>query len=545
MLIGYGLITLLLAIIVWGSDLYAQYDPIIIGSTYGSAQSGGSPGDRIAIDNNGGVHFTWMKYIAYPSFRLVYYNYVDSEGNWLTETAVSPVNGSGYPQLSIAHGDRAGIAYHSAYSPGIENYVIYAEDTFAGFGIYQYFDPPDLIRYRCYWPKLTIDRDEFIHIIATENPPNAGDPMILGHCYSTNGGFVWSKFVAIDTLTTVSAIVISSPVSRKVSIVYCHPIDFSRQIKNDIYFRQIKFDDSFIDYRSLPVNVTEYGQNDDSLFAFDQLDALYDYNDNLHIVWNAFWVTDTGINPTMFLYHYDFDSGIITGMNSITWPPDTTCRIPAGNYPICNMSMAINDSLESVLFVAYSMFDTSDCSAYGYANADVYLQYSLDGGSIWSDDVNITNTQTPGCTTGTCHSEVWPSLADRVGEYFAHLSYIDDRSGGAMEINKPIYYHKYNVWQTGLYEEQHKLPCVLSLLRAYPNPFNARTTIEFALADPGDVELTIYDITGASVGTVRRPGLQAGRHTIVWDAKDASSGVYFAHMNAGGSEQSIKMVLLK
>jgi len=545
MLIRSGLITLFLAIIIWESDLHAQYDPIIIGSTYGSAQSGGSPGDRIAVDNDGGVHFTWMKYIAYPSFRYVYYNYVDSEGNWLTETAVSPVNGSGYPQLSIAHGDRAGIAYHSAYSPGIENYVIYAEDTFPGFGIYQYFDPPDLIRYRCYWPKLTIDRDEFIHIIATENPPNAGDPMILGHCYSVNGGFAWSKFVAIDTLTTISAIIISSPVSHKVSIVYCHPIDFNWQIKNDIYFRQIKFDDSFIDYRSQPVNVTEYGQNGDSLFAFNQLDAIYDYNDNLHIIWSAFWVTDTGVNPTMFLYHYDFDSGIITEMNSITWPPNPECQIPEENYPICNMSMAISEGLESALFASYSMFDTSDCSADGYANADIYLQYSPDGGSIWSDNVNITNTHTPDCTTGTCHSEVWPSLADRVGEYFAHLSYIDDRSGGAMEINNPIYYHKYNVWQTGLYESQYKLPSMLSFLRAYPNPFNARTTIEFELAEPGDVKLIIYDVSGARVETIRRRGLEAGKHSVVWNASGCGSGVYFAKVAAGMGSKTLKMVMIK
>ena len=93
--------------------------------------------------------------------------------------------------------------------------------------------------------------------------------------------------------------------------------------------------------------------------------------------------------------------------------------------------------------------------------------------------------------------------------------------------------------------EETKVPHNISLFRAYPNPFNARTTIEFALAAPGDVELTIYDITGAKVETIRRPGLDAGTHSVLWDAKDAASGVYFARMEAGGNSERIKMVLLK
>jgi hypothetical protein len=47
------------------------------------------------------------------------------------------------------------------------------------------------------------------------------------------------------------------------------------------------------------------------------------------------------------------------------------------------------------------------------------------------------------------------------------------------------------------------------------------------------------------VKTIKRPVLQAGRHSVVWDAKDTASGVYFARLEAGGESRSIKMVLLK
>jgi hypothetical protein len=59
------------------------------------------------------------------------------------------------------------------------------------------------------------------------------------------------------------------------------------------------------------------------------------------------------------------------------------------------------------------------------------------------------------------------------------------------------------------------------------------------------MELTIYDITGAKVETIRRPRSKAGRHSVVWDAADVASGVYFARLEAGGESRSIKMVLLK
>lgn len=96
-----------------------------------------------------------------------------------------------------------------------------------------------------------------------------------------------------------------------------------------------------------------------------------------------------------------------------------------------------------------------------------------------------------------------------------------------------------------IHEDVISVPEIFVLLHAYPNPFNAKTTIEFSLAESGDVELNLYDITGAKVETIRRARLKAGRHSIVWDARDTASGVYFARMVAGGEARSIKMVLLK
>ncbi len=89
------------------------------------------------------------------------------------------------------------------------------------------------------------------------------------------------------------------------------------------------------------------------------------------------------------------------------------------------------------------------------------------------------------------------------------------------------------------------LPEDALLLAAYPNPFNARTTISYSVAQAGPVSLEIYNLLGGKV-TILQDGIkQAGPHQIIWNAKDIPSGVYFARLNTGVKTQTIKMVVLK
>lgn len=89
------------------------------------------------------------------------------------------------------------------------------------------------------------------------------------------------------------------------------------------------------------------------------------------------------------------------------------------------------------------------------------------------------------------------------------------------------------------------LPSRMRLLPNYPNPFNAKTTISFDLQKSSAVELTIYDITGVKVARWIYQSLNKGRHDIVWDAGDVSSGIYFARLKSGAGSQTRRMALLK
>jgi len=83
-----------------------------------------------------------------------------------------------------------------------------------------------------------------------------------------------------------------------------------------------------------------------------------------------------------------------------------------------------------------------------------------------------------------------------------------------------------------------------------PNPITRGTAIEFDLPRAGEAALSILDVQGRSVRTlIARTPLDAGRHRIEWDARDASGrrvrpGVYLIRLGVGGEVRSRSVAVL-
>jgi len=90
-----------------------------------------------------------------------------------------------------------------------------------------------------------------------------------------------------------------------------------------------------------------------------------------------------------------------------------------------------------------------------------------------------------------------------------------------------------------------ELPTEYNLAQNYPNPFNPTTDIAFALPHAGQVKLVVYNVLGQEVVTLVDQHMDAGNHTVTWEANDYSSGVYFYRLNAEKYTQTLKMMLLK
>lgn len=75
-----------------------------------------------------------------------------------------------------------------------------------------------------------------------------------------------------------------------------------------------------------------------------------------------------------------------------------------------------------------------------------------------------------------------------------------------------------------------EIPTTFVLDQNFPNPFNPSTQIRFGLPNAAVVRLTLFDVLGRELQTLSNGYLGAGYHTIVWDASDFASGVYFARL---------------
>ena len=79
----------------------------------------------------------------------------------------------------------------------------------------------------------------------------------------------------------------------------------------------------------------------------------------------------------------------------------------------------------------------------------------------------------------------------------------------------------------------------------YPNPFNPTTNISFYLPSTSYVRLKVINILGETISNLIDDELSSGLHSVVFDGKGLSSGIYFVILDANHFRQSRKMLLLK
>ncbi|MBD3168535.1 MAG: T9SS type A sorting domain-containing protein [candidate division Zixibacteria bacterium] len=91
----------------------------------------------------------------------------------------------------------------------------------------------------------------------------------------------------------------------------------------------------------------------------------------------------------------------------------------------------------------------------------------------------------------------------------------------------------------------YNVPTTTALGQNYPNPFNATTTIPFTLENSGHVTVTVYNLSGQVVETLADGVMDAGQHTVSWDASSVASGVYFYTLETGEYTTAKKLNLLK
>ncbi|MDE2706096.1 MAG: putative Ig domain-containing protein, partial [Gemmatimonadota bacterium] len=204
-------------------------------------------------------------------------------------------------------------------------------------------------------------------------------------------------------------------------------------------------------------------------------------------------------------------------------------------------TLSENDDLTTVTITA-----TLDGKALA---ADATVRLAIDNESTATRDLDYAALFTPrieipaGSITGTVNFYVDPR-ADNLeegDEIIRLIGTIDGLEGDAVEIAISDPGAAKAVVQTR--------PEAFSLADNFPNPFNPATTIQYALPQAADVELTVYNIMGQPVRTLVAEYQSAGRYAMEWDATDdsghsLSSGMYLYRLQVGGEFREVKKMLL-
>jgi hypothetical protein len=174
--------------------------------------------------------------------------------------------------------------------------------------------------------------------------------------------------------------------------------------------------------------------------------------------------------------------------------------------------------------------DDADTSAW----LDVWTCASTDGGETWTEPWLMTDSE----------------MED---EYFSRLTYCTTQDYvycvtmyGAGGVNGPLYAIQVPVEDYDLGgNADTPLPEVAVLGNVSPNPFSNEVSVSLNLVQTAKVSAKVYNVNGELVQTVHSGSMDAGDHQLVFDGRNASAGVYFMQVDAGGQTMSARMVLVK
>jgi hypothetical protein len=171
-----------------------------------------------------------------------------------------------------------------------------------------------------------------------------------------------------------------------------------------------------------------------------------------------------------------------------------------------------------------------------------YVEVSSDNGNTWQNVATYNGT----LTTWTKQSFDISSKVNLSGNFRIRFRLTSD--GNTQSTGWYVDDIKITNYQgqiTGIGNLNNQIPEKYSLEQNYPNPFNPSTNINFALPKQGFVKLVVYDITGRVVNTLLNEDKKAGTYSILFNAENLASGVYYYKIESGDFQSTRKMLLIK
>jgi hypothetical protein len=166
----------------------------------------------------------------------------------------------------------------------------------------------------------------------------------------------------------------------------------------------------------------------DTLSVFD---GDGDLSDLVHYKWNL----DRGQ-----IWHLNVDTGDwshVAGYNSGTTDEFLFFTRPQAWRMFRDRPQIAVDPATGYLYTIWSEYTAADTSAAGFFNGEIMARCSADNGVTWGPAVNLTDTPSPGCASGECDAEDWPSMAAIADGGYLHISFVHDLDAGGIPNTPP------------------------------------------------------------------------------------------------------------
>lgn len=178
----------------------------------------------------------------------------------------------------------------------------------------------------------------------------------------------------------------------------------------------------------------------------------------------------------------------------------------------------------------------------------LYYQFQIDDdpnfGSPVSSYIFLPTSEwtvTPELSVGTYYWRAAAANACGYGPWSSSRTLVVHSSGGGGGCAKLCYE------ESGL--STGRIPTETRILLARPNPFNGRAEIHWAMKQPSDVAIRVFDIQGRLLLGEDFPGVAAGVWEWTWDGTDETNGrvargVYFVKLVTDHAVDTVRLVRL-
>jgi hypothetical protein len=231
--------------------------------------------------------------------------------------------------------------------------------------------------------------------------------------------------------------------------------------------------------------------------------------------------------------------------------------IVAGANTSVSIPLTVNEITDLEAFDITILYDATILTAIDATLDDTVLEsdnYSLEFNCNESGAVTLIIYATSNLFTGS--GEIAYIEFDIIAEAGSFSDLIFSR----FDVNETDYLENTTNGSVTIVEvnsEDFIIPAELSLEQNHPNPFhlsrssrNNGTLINFQLPQRSSVDLSIYNLQGKLITSLKKKIYDAGYHKICWNGKDemgnyVSSGIYYYRLKTEFGSTARKMMIIK